>query len=116
MQQNTFLRAHTGTVVLGLPSSPARYLFGLYRKTGNRPVIVAHRFPLWLFCFPFTKLLRSTTPRFSDILVMELSDFANRYEDKRMRLIPITEQARLFVEENQSALEASYIIEWTPTE
>lgn len=116
MQRNSFFRIHTGTVVLGLPPTPARYLFNLYRKTGNRPVVFARRFPLWLTLFPFARCIRSRAHRFSDILVMELFDFANRNGDKRMTLIPTTNETHRFVKENQNTLEASFVVEWITTE
>lgn len=113
MHSERFMREHRDTVVLGLPDAPVPYLFTLYRKTGNRPYVFAPRFPLWLFLFPFALFYKSATRRQSDVLLMELSDFSDRRRDKYITLIPATEDARLFVRENQSALEADFVIEWT---
>ena len=111
MLQKSFLRTNTGTLILGIPR--IRLLWRLYQKTGNRPIVVARRFPLTLSFFPFAKLVRSSARGFSGILVMELTDLAARSEGRCMRLIPVTEEACQFVRSYQTALEASYVIEWT---
>lgn len=111
MLQKSFLRANTGALILGLPR--IRLLWQLYQKTGSRPTVVARRFPLPFALIPFARLVRSSARGYSDILAMELADLAARNEGRCMRLIPVTEEAYQFVRSHQTALEASYVIEWT---
>ena len=116
MLQRSFLRVHTGTVVLGVPAAPIRYLMRLYRMVGARPVVVARRFPLFLALFPFATLRRSSVRSFSDLLAKELADLAEQHGGKYMRLIPATDEALQFARKYQGVLETSYVIEWTSTE
>ena len=110
MRYEAFLRAHTETVVLGLPPSPARYLRGLCKVNGHRPFLLTphRRLPL----LPFARIV-PISYGFSDGLLMELSALAAQNEGKRLTLIPATEEAIDFVKSNADALEATYIIRWT---
>ena len=112
MRYETFLRNHTETVVLGLPETPVRYLQSLCKICGRRAFLLC---PGLLFPFhllPFARVL-PTASRFSDILLMELTDFAAKNEGKRLTLIPATEEAISFAKANVDALEADYVIRWT---
>lgn len=112
MRPDSFTRRYTDTVVLGLPTTPFRYLFGLYQKTGNRPFVLAPTLPFWRLFFPFARLQRCADRRWGGVLLIELSDLAHRNSDKHITLIPTTKDALIFTNQNREALEASYIIEW----
>ena len=112
MRYEAFLRNHTETVVLGLPEAPVRYLQGLRKTIGRRPLLLCPGLPFPLHLLPFARVLQAAS-RFSDILWMELADLAVKNEGKRLTLIPATEEAMRFAKANADVLEADYVIRWT---
>lgn len=110
MDHKAMLRHFRGQVVLGLPQSPLSYLKKIRREYGGRPHVFIRRCPLWLRLFPIATVHISAAGRHAEILLLELSDFAEKNKEKQLTLIPATAQAVRFVEEYRKALDPLYMI------
>ena len=114
MIPEAMLKHFCGHVILGLPKSP----FALVRRLnriGDRPHLFLRRCPLWLRLIPLATVHISAACAHPEILLLELSDLAERNCEKNMTLIPCSIGACRFVETYREALEPSYIIQNDPT-
>lgn len=113
MDSNSFARQFRDIVVLGVPRAPLPFFIRLSRFTASRPHLFCSRSPLWLRLFPVATVHVSAYERLSDVLLLELEDFALRSTEKQLILIPASPEARQFVQKNRDALEKSYILKNT---
>ena len=110
MTWNSVVRRYRDYVLLGLPKVPLPFLSRFRKNFGCRPHVFLHRYPILLRLFPLAKVHISASQRWAEILLMELTDFAQQNADKQLALIPCSPDAVAFTEANREALEQEYII------
>ena len=114
MIPEAMLKHFCGHVILGLPKAP----FALIRRLnriGDRTHIFLRRCPFWLRLIPLATVHVSAARAHPEILLLELSDLAERNGEKNMTLIPCSAEAYHFVKTYRETLEPSYIIQNDPT-
>lgn len=113
MTWNSMVQKYRDYVILGLPKAPLAFLSGFCKRYGRRPHLFLLRCPLFLRLFPLAKVHTSASKRWQGVLLMELTDFAEKNAEKQLALIPCSPEAMAFANANREALERGYIITTT---